>query len=427
MVGIFTSLYNGVLVLINTFFRRVWKSERCQRWLQQKHLKAYRFVMGQQNLLSTIRREMVDDGREVYWFHAASYGEYNVIRPIIKTLRNENRRCIVTFFSSSGYMALMNENEKSHEVDNIFYLPLDMKSNVREFLDIVQPSKAVFAISEYWMNYLSELRFRGIPTYLVSMLVADSSYLLKWYGFPIRRAFKAFTKFMVLDERSKENLAKIGFNNAEVIGDPLFDNAIRIAKEPYQNTIIEKFCVGNTPIFVAGSVSDANDLSLVSSLIEHERGVKFLVIPHEIDAVTLREVQEKIPAKSLLYTECTADTDFTDVQVLVVNILGSLSRIYRYGNWAYVGGGFTAYLHSVIEPAVYGIPVAFGPRIERKTTPKEMVRRGIGAIVTTPEGLCHWFNQVKVEKEQMEVKSRTTAFIEANANFTQKVCANIEQ
>ena len=232
---------------------------------------------------------------------------------------------------------------------------------------------------------------------------------------------------MVLDERSKENLAKIGFNNAEVIGDPLFDNAIRIAKEPYQNAIIEKFCADNTPVFVAGSVSDANDLSLVSSLIKHERDVKFLVVPHEIDAVTLREVQEKIPAKSLLYTECTADTDFTDVQVLVVNILGSLSRIYRYGNWAYVGGGFTAYLHSVIEPAVYGIPVAFGPRIERKTTPKEMVRRGIGAIVTTPEGLCYWFNQVREEKEQMEVKSRTTAFIEANANFTQKVCANIEQ
>ena len=71
--------------------------------------------------------------------------------------------------------------------------------------------------------------------------------------------------------------------------------------------------------------------------------------------------------------------------------------------------------------------MAFGPRIERKTTPKEMVRRGIGAIVTTPEGLCYWFNQVREVREQEEVKSRTTAFIEANANFTQKVCANIEQ
>ena len=427
MVGIFTLIYNGLFSLANTFFRRVWGSVRCQRWLEKKHLKAYRFAMGQQNLLSTIRCEMVDDGREVYWFHAASYGEYNVIRPIIRTLRNEKRRCIVTFFSSSGYIALMNENEKSHEVDNIFYLPLDTKSNVKEFLDIVKPSKVIFAISEYWVNYLSELHRRKIPTYLVSMLVADSSYLLKWYGYPIRKVFKVFTKFMVLDERSKENLAKIGFNNAEVIGDPLFDNAIRIAKEPYQNAIIEKFCAGNTPIFVAGSVSDANDLSLVSSLIEHEQGVKFLIVPHEIDTVTLHEVQEKIPTKSLLYTECTADTDFTDVQVLVVNILGSLSRIYRYGNWAYVGGGFTAYLHSVIEPAVYGIPVAFGPRIERKTTPKEMVRRGIGAIVTTPEGLCYWFNQVREVREQEDVKSRATAFIEANANFTQKVCANIEQ
>ena len=414
-------LYNIGVRLAALFFRIGGTVKPLQRYLSAHHPKASRFIEGQKGLMPRVKGEMGDDTGEVYWFHAASFGEYNVIRPVVKGCRKSGRRIVVTFFSSSGYDAFKAENQKTGEADHVFYLPWDTPSNVRQFLDAIHPDKAIFAISEYWLNYLHELGKRKVPTYLVSMQVGSGSYLLKWYGAPIRKALKSIHTFMVLDEASKRHLADIGFHNVVVTGDPLFDNAMAIAKEPYHNDIIERFCQHGEEVLVAGSMSDGKDLELVASLTHAHRDVRFIVVPHEISADGISRISQHIEAKTLLYSKCNESTRFDDAQVLVVDFLGALARIYRYGQWAYVGGGFTPYLHSVVEPVVYGIPVAFGPRIERKKTAKQMTDLGIGEVVRTEKDINSWFDNVRDHGKMADIKEKARQYTEQSSDVASKV------
>ena len=392
------SLYDAAMRIAKALLHVVWKV--CPERFLSHDSKTYQFIAGQEDILQAIGREMADNQRDVYWVHASSLGEYGVARPILKRLQAEGRCVVLTFFSPTGYLALHGKRDTG--ADHIFYLPW----NARQFLDILKPRRAVFIISEYWMNYLTELGQRQIPTFMVSALVPKDTYLKRWYAGPIRRALKAITTFMVLNKESQQTLASMGFHNSTVMGDPLFDNALSIAQTPYQNSIVERFCQSTDGVFIAGSISDKNDLELVSHLANSQPETKFIFVPHEISEHSLLAIKASLHGQSVNYSACTPDTDFSQVQVLVINYVGDLSRIYRYGRWAYVGGGFTPLLHSVIEPTVYGLPVAFGPRIERKTTPRQMSSLGIGRVVETGQELQAWFLQLKDNRQLRESISR---------------------
>lgn len=413
-------LYNIAMAVLTRLFRLVWKSRRLQALLGRLSDKVLRFVMAQEGLLEKIGSEMKTDGCEVWWLHAASLGEYNVLRPIVAQLRKPGRCIVVTFFSSTADGLLKSEENHPAEADRMFHLPLDTAANAAAFLDRVRPAKAVFAVSDYWPNYLLELRRRHIPTFFVSMHVADGSWLKRWYARPVRQSLQAVTTFAVLDEASRRNLATMGFTNAVVTGDPLFDNAARVAAEPWSNDVIARFSRGGN-VFVAGSVSDANDLRLVSFLANTRRDVKFIIVPHEISAESLRDIVYHLEGRSVLYSECTPDTDFSSTQTLIIDFLGALARIYRYGRWAYVGGGFTPYLHSVVEPLAYGLPVAYGPRTNRKTTPKEMERLGIGCSVRTPQQLRDWFTGMDNASRLADVRRKALDYFRSRTESTARI------
>lgn len=413
--------YNAIMKIALKLSKMIWSHQIFQRMFSPDS-KTYKFIMGQKNIIETIKAEMQNNTKEVYWFHASSYGEYAVARPIVKQIRSLNKCIVVTFFSSSGYEALIQENSYKHEVDHIFFLPVDTLGNAKKFLDIVNPQRAIFIISEYWIDYLKELKKRDIPTYIISMHVTKKSYLLKWYGFPLRKALKAIKTFVVLDEESKRNLSSIGYNNVVVAGNPLFDNAVGISKEPYSNSIIENFCSTAKSVFVGGSIDNDKDLLLVSSLANQNKDVKFIIAPHEISEEKLNSIQYEMEGLTKLYSECSAKTDFSNTQTLVIDFMGYLSRIYRYGKWAYVGGGFTPYLHSVIEPVVYGMPVAFGPQIDRKETPSQMVELGIGSVVRNKKEIKEWFVKLKDDESHLEdIREKTKAFVNSNTNAAQYV------
>ena len=381
-------IYNIGLSLLNLLLSQVHKGRLL---FVEKGSKTHRFIMGQKDLLPFVESSLRDETRHICWVHASSMGEYAVARPIIRQLQSRGMAVVLTFFSPSGYEAL---NGKRDTADYIFYLPLDTRKNVKRFLDIVKPSCTIFVISEYWINYLHELRRRQIPTYLLSVLVPDTSYLLRWYAWPIRRALNAFTLFIAHDEKTKKNLHRMGFDNCKLLGDPLFDNALNVAKSDYRNDIIEKFCKDNERIFVAGSINDENDRTIVYGLANAEPQMKFIMVPHEISDTSIDSIFSRCKGSVMRYSDCNENTDFSGVQILVIDYVGDLARIYRYGNYAYVGGGFTRYLHSVIEPVAYGLPVAFGPNIHRKSTPQQMIDLGIGAIVQKTEDLRHWIAMI---------------------------------
>lgn len=404
-------------------FKLVVKIGQCSwtQWLTKAESKARKFIMGQKGIISHIKAQMANEQRDVVWVHCASLGEYAVARSVIKGLRTKGYSVVLTLFSPSGYEPL---HKRSDVADYVFYLPIDTIHHATQFLDIVKPKKAIFVISEYWINYLRQLRKRNIPTYIISMQVPHTSYLLKWYAYPLRQALKAVTTFLVLNEESKKNMARKGFNNCRVIGDPLFDNALQIAGVAYHNTIIENFCNSATEVFVAGSISDINDLKIVSSFANKHPQLKFILVPHEICEENLNAIIASLDGKAYLYSDCNSASDFSTVQSLIIDYLGDLPYIYRFGKYAYVGGGFTPYLHSVIEPVSYGLPIAFGPNIHRKVIARQMIDDGFASIVKTTNHLEKWFNSIQSSRYE-DLHRKALDFARSNAGATKDIMRTI--
>ena len=395
------------------------------RLVGNKDKKLHKFATGQKHAMRTIEDALRGEDRDnVFWFHAASLGEYNVIRPIIQRLK-ERRSCrvVLTFFSPTGVEALTSREKLPPCIDHVFYLPLDTRRNARRFLRVVRPQKAIFAVSEYWVNYLGELKRQGIPAFLVSGCIGDDSILLKWYGrWFYGKALRSYHAMMVLDDHSKSNLESLGLNNVVRTGDPLFDTAISVAATKYHDEKIERFCAAQHPVFIAGSIHDRNDLRLVGSLANRHRDVKFIFVPHEIRANNMELVKEHTEGKAVAYSEIADGDDLSDVQILVIDFLGALSRIYRFGHFAYVGGGFTPYLHSVIEATVYGLPVAFGPNIKRKVTPRQLQVLGIGRMVRTEDELDNWLSSLKNDGQALQtIRQKAREYTQQNSGATEKV------
>lgn len=417
-------VYNIIIGIVN-FVLRIYS-----KFLSDKSRRKFSlFVKGQQHILKHIATEMSAenaDGVPVIWFHAASLGELAAIRPIISKLKEEcTCRIVLTFFSPSGYRALA---DKHPGIDHVFYLPLDTRHNVRAFLDIVHPVKAVFAISEYWPNYLQELKYRAIPTYLVSAIIRDNSPFFRRYGSIYRKALSTYTHFYVLDEHSSFNLSMLGYsNNVTVCGDPLFDNANIIARTQWHDKTIEHF-VGGEKVFIAGSIHDENDLQIVSALANQHRDTRFIFVPHDVTPAVISNIKSTIEGTAVTYSEYAITDEPPTAQVLIIDFVGALAYMYRYATWAYVGGGFTPLLHSVIEATIYGLPVAFGPQIYRKVTPTQLIQFGIGQVVTNAEELQQWFAALKHDDERLErIREAARAYVAQNLGATRRIVDTIEK
>lgn len=387
--------------------------------------KFSRFVKGQRGLVAKIRKEMAscDRSRPTVWVHCASLGEYGVARPLISEIkRRGDCNIVLTFFSPTGYEALKDNHPN---IDHLFYLPLDTRRKAKAFLKAVQPDRAVFMISEYWPNYLTQLKFNAIPTYLVSAIIRDNSQFFKWYGRIYRKALSAFTHIFVLNNSSRFNLSMLSYDNVTVSGDALFDNASLVARTPWTDDIISRFA-SEGPLFIAGSLSDYHDYDAIGQLIKENPDTRFVVVPHEIDESNMKRACEIAGENAVCYSECTSETDMSKVKVLIIDCMGKLAYLYRYGTWAYVGGGFTPLIHSVIEATVYGLPVSFGPCIERKVTPQQLVGIGIGKVINNGDELCEWFAGLKDNPAEIErIREKAATYVANNEGATDAIVSMI--
>lgn len=382
--------------------------------------KMLRFARGQRGLLRRITAtHRPDASRPTVWIHCASLGEYAIARPIIKRLRSENprRRFVLTFFSPTGYEAVTAAPPLDIPVDEVYYLPLDTRRSARRFVTAIDPEMAIFTVSEYWYNYLRCLSKRAIPTYLVSARITPGSIFFKPYGYIHRRCLRCYTRICVLEKKSVELLRSLGVGNVDIIPDPLHLNAREKARQQWSDDVIEQF-LGDTPrerVMVAGSLHDDNDLQLVAEAVNTHADIKFIIVPHEVSAHAIDAIAAAIHSPVACYCRVKAEgTEAIDsaCRVLVVDTVGMLAYIYRYGAMAYVGGGFTRLIHSVIEAAVYGIPVAFGPRIERQNNPRILLDNGQGTVTPTPRALVEWIDRNRATS----AASSSSVFTSSTAN-----------
>lgn len=320
------------------------------------HKKARLIVKGQWQTFRILKKKIRDDEKYV-WFHAASLGEFEQGRPLMERLRREHPeyKILLTFFSPSGY-----EVRKNYEgADVICYLPFDTPGNVMSFLRLAHPCMAFFIKYEFWNNYLHACHFKNIPVYSVSSIFRENQVFFRWYGKAYGHVLKCITHFFVQNEFSRELLLRKGFSNVTVVGDTRFDRVLDIAKQAKELPIVEQFKQGSR-LLVAGSSWGPDEDLIIPYFNEHPE-LKLIIAPHVIKESHLKEIEGKLQRPSVRYTQ-VSEENITKADCLIIDCFGLLSSIYRYGEIAYVGGGFGVGIHNVPEAAVYGVPVMFGPK-----------------------------------------------------------------
>jgi len=315
------------------------------------------FVNGRKNVFS-ILEEKIKSSDKTIWFHSASLGEYEQGLPVIEKIKEKypDHKIIVTFFSPSGY-----EVRKNNTVADVtVYLPLDTKSNAKQFLKLAHPESVFFIKYEFWLNYLKELETSKTPTYLISGIFRDNQMFFKWYGGFYRKALKAFTYFFVQNESSKEKIEAIGFHNVIVSGDTRFDRVNAILGRDNTLEFIENF-KNDSPTIVIGSSWPKDEALLAEYINQAPEHVKFIIAPHNIKPDQITSLKSQITKSTVLFSE-KRDLDLSGYNVFIIDTIGLLTKIYSYGTIAYVGGGFgNPGIHNILEPATFGIPIVIGP------------------------------------------------------------------
>ena len=333
------------------------------------------WVEGRRHWHRRLRADISEPG-ELVWFHAASLGEFEQGRPIIERLREAypDHRILLTFFSPSGYEV----RKDFDKADYVHYLPLDTPKNARKFLDVARPKLAVFIRYEYWYNFLWAMFRRDIPVVMASAIFRKGQIFFKPYGSWSRKALRRISLFFVQNEESLALLDSIGIENKGLSGDTRFDRVWDAAQEKREFPLVERFLAGRTCL-MAGSTWPFDD-QLLKDIIPAFPNLKFVIVPHHVDEANIRRIRDLFEDKVALYTKGQGQ-DLEDRQVLVVDTIGILTYLYRMADLTYIGDGFGGGIHSILEPAAFGMPIFFGPNYQNFQEAVDLVERcGVFAV-----------------------------------------------
>jgi len=330
------------------------------------------WLEGRKSVFSVLKEKIPADGKQVIWMHCASLGEFEQGRPLLEKIRAEykNSFLLLTFFSPSGF-----EVQKKYKgADLVAYLPMDGRKNAGKFLEIVSPSLAIFVKYESWFYYLKTLQESAIPTILIAAIFKSEQNYFGIFGGFLRQMLNYYSHIFVQDSPSLELLQHHHISSASSIsGDTRFDRVQEIALAPFQNNIIDSFCK-NSEIIVAGS-SWTEDEVMLSDYIKNRTEIKAIIAPHEINSKSIGRLQSLFP-NSILLTEANENIA-SSVNVLIINTMGMLSRLYRWSTISYIGGGFNkSGIHNILEAAVYGKITVFGPSHHRSGEAEALVVLG---------------------------------------------------
>ncbi len=360
--------------------------------------KARLWVNGRKNIFNQLEKVFANNKHNVLWMHCASLGEFEQGRPIIEQLKKENThlKILITFFSPSGF-----EVQKKYALaDWVFYLPMDNDTNAKRFYEIVKPSLMLFVKYEFWYFYLQEAKQRQIPLLLVSGIFRDDQVFFKWYGGFYRNMLQCFSYCFVQNQASADLLARVGITNISVSGDTRFDRVKEIADHFSPIQLIEDF-IGINPVIIAGSTWLEDDKELQHYVKKHPH-IKFIIAPHNIQQSRIDEcvgLYKNVMLYSDLVNGQRSTVNGRQPNILLINNIGLLSKLYHYATICFVGGGFgDEGIHNVLEAAVYGKPVVFGPVYDKYIEAEELIDAGGGFTVDNALKLEAMFNQLLADK-----------------------------
>lgn len=378
--------------------------------------KAKLAVLGRKEVFQVLNEfNKANKNSKIVWFHCASYGEFEQGRPIIEAYRNSfpSNKIVLTFFSPSGY-----ESWKDYKgADLVTYLPFDSKKNARSFLQTLTPDKVFFVKYEFWPNYLEQLKNMGISTYLVSGIFREGQIFFK--GSFGKKILGTFTHFFVQDSNSKQLLTKIGLTNCSVSGDSRIDRVIQNSQTEFNNETIETFCK-NKKVIIAGSTWSKDEDQLIE-YIRNNDDWKLVLVPHELKESKLNNLYNKLSGLSYCSYSDIVKSDVLNSKIFVLDTMGMLSKVYRFGTICYVGGGFGKGIHNVLEPIIYKKPVIIGPNFKKFKEAKDLIN--LGAIKSISDGQ-EFKSAIKLfseEKARKKVEASINKYIIDNKGSVKKI------
>lgn len=376
-------------------------------------------VEGRKNTIKIFESNLKPTDKTL-WFHCASLGEYEQGLPVFKALREhyKSHKIVLTFFSPSGYDIRKN----TPIADVVVYLPLDSKTNAKHFLDVVNPELTIFVKYDIWPNFLNELKKRKLRAILISATFRENQPFFKFYGTHLKKALFAFEYIFTQNEASKKLLETIGYNHVTVSGDTRFDRVfsqlqIDNCLDFIENFKCDKLCI------VAGSTWPEDDDLLINFINqETSKNIKFIIAPHNIKSNQLKNIQEKLQAESVLFSE--KDTkQLETTRVFIIDTIGILSKIYSYADIAYVGGamGHTG-LHNTLEPAVFGVPIIIGSHHEKFPEAQEMIaNKGLFSINNQVEFNAVLNELIQDSEKRLEAGNNNASYITKKKGAVNKI------
>jgi 3-deoxy-D-manno-octulosonic-acid transferase len=382
-----------------------------------KNTKAKKWLIGRKNWRQELQVIALSNPNAL-WVHAASLGEIEQGLPVIKQWHTlyPQQNIVISFFSPSGF-----ENfKKPSFVNAVVYLPLDTPANASYFVRTLKPELALFIKYEIWVNYFKALAKSEVPLVLAPAVFRQSQvYFSAWakpFFIPI---LKSISQILVQDKASLELLEKQNVQNVSLCGDTRFDRVLELVNTPFEtqrftNFINEQFCI------VAGSTWPEEE-KLLLSLLEKNTQFKLILAPHLVSEANIKRIHNGFSSFGVdLYSQTSWDTKH---RVLIINTIGDLSKIYRVGSLAFVGGGFGDGVHSTIEPLCYKIPVCFGPKHQKFIEPTEMIKAKIGFEINTIKDLFSVFEKVQRTDEKLKTNNRIENFLADKIGATDKIIA----
>lgn len=363
----------------------MWAYGICVRIAQLFNEKAKLLCKGRKETWEKLKN--FDSTGGCVWVHAASLGEFEQGRPLIEAIKAKHpeQKIVLSFYSPSGYEVRKNYNM----ADLVCYLPADGPGNAKKFISAINPTAVYFVKYEFWHFFLKEVWRRKLPLYGVSMIFRKQQPFFSTWGDWFREMLTFFTHIYVQDKVSGDLLDSINVKAYSVVGDTRFDRVRQIADNAKDVASVKAFVEGAQNVIVAGSTWPPDEEILFDYINRPDTNVKLVIAPHEIDKARVDSLCSKLKVPYARFTD-EAQDDLAQKKVFVVNTIGVLSSIYRYGNVTYVGGGFGVGIHNTLEPAIYGLPVIFGPNHKRFKEAVDLIECGGGFTISSKED----FNKV---------------------------------
>ncbi len=382
------------------------------------HSKARLFVTGRFNILKKKKKTFLSVNEKVVWVHCASLGEFEQGRPIIESIKKKHShiKILLTFFSPSGYEVRKNYDQ----ADFIFYLPWDTPAQAKEFVSLTKPVLAIFIKYEFWFHYTECLKKQPAKIISASCILRPNQIFFKNYGTIFRQLLQNFDYFFSQNSETKKLLNSIGIEHVEVAGDTRFDRVMEIISSGEEIAQAKRF-KGSEKTFVIGSCWPEDMDVLAPFINENSELLKFIIAPHEISDSFIRDIEKSLQVKSCRYSE--QKNNIEDYSVLIIDNIGLLSRLYHYGEFAFVGGAFGKGLHNILEAACYGIPIFFGNKNYYKYQEAvDLIMRGGAFEVADYADLKAKYELMIVRPENFLLACEVTqSYVQENLGATKKI------